>query len=114
MADELKFPELKLVDTKGLDESVAVLGEAIKEMKIRQGIKAITKQPVEETPDTAEWRADEHAKWCRKEFMRGWRDCEKGEMNKFTEASYETGWSECYAWTEAMSHDPNEKPEDMG
>lgn len=114
MADELKFPELKLVDTKGLDESVAVLGEAIKEMKIRQGIKAITEEPKEEVIDTADWRADEHAKWCRKEFMRGWLDCEKGQMNKFTDDSYEAGWSECYAWSE-MNRDPNEEePEDMG
>ena len=114
MGDKLKFPKLTLIDTKELDESIAVLSEAIREMHITQGIKAMTDKPAEEAIETSEWRADEHAKWCRKEFMRGWRDCEKGEMNKHHADSYETGWGECYAWEESMSHDPNETPEDMG
>ena len=104
-----KFPDLHPIDTTDLAESIEALGEMLKSMHIRQSINALQDR------NARLQRADEHAKWAREEFLRGWdafdnhKECAGTEPESFVD-----GFSEAYQWCEMCSHDPNEEREDLG
>lgn len=109
-----KFPDLKLLDTSALDDSVGMLNDLLQKANdLGEGGKFWEQNTG--CADVKEWRIEMHLRWCRSEFVRGWEDAEQHKECSGCEGEdYLMGYNESYAWGEMQSHDPDYKPEDMG